>query len=130
MQPRPLLIAAAAFNGAVGLPILLAPALVYGLAGMDAPAGLLEPRMVGVFVLLFAAAYLIVARDPRGNLPLLALSIAGKIAAFVTIGVHWLLGETATLFLLLGTLDLGWGVAFLILYGRLTAAPGPADAHP
>ena len=115
---RPLFRIAAGFNAAVGAPMLLAPALVYGIAGMTVPASLLEARMVGAFVLLFGGLYWIIGERDGRDPPLVALAVSGKTAAFgLTVG-SWLAGQAPALFALLGGIDGVFGLLFLNLLLR------------
>ena len=115
---RTLFTTAAAFNVAVGAPLLLSPVLVYRIAGMALPASLLEGRMVGVFVMLFGGLYWIIGQRDVIDAPLLALGIAGKAAAFLLTVGHWLAGQSSAMFAALGCVDLVFGALFVAVLLR------------
>ena len=118
---RALFPVAAAFNLAVGAPLLLAPVPVYRLVGMAVPTSLLEARLVGLFVMLFGALYWIIGQRDGHDAPLLMVGIAGKAGAFLLTVGHWLAGEASGLFALLGCVDLIFGALFLGVLLRATA---------
>ena len=118
---RALFPAAAVFNLAVGAPLLLAPLLVYRIAGMAAPASLMEARLVGLFVILFGAVYWIIGQRDGRDAPLLMVGIVGKAGAFALTLGPWLAGQVPGMFPLLGCVDLVFGALFLSVLLRANA---------
>lgn len=87
----------AAWNIAIGLSIIFAPAislnLLYGHeSSADDPLLFMLDRDFGVCVLLFGIGYAIVAWDPSRNHGLVWLGIIGKFAVVATLLQRWLLG--------------------------------------
>jgi len=110
---RVLFCAAAVFNWAVGLPLLLAPALMLQVLQVAAPTDLTFHKMSGLLVLCFGFVYALVARDPARYRPLMWVAVLGK-AGVVAIFVHaWMQGLAPPRALGVALGDLAFGLAFL-----------------
>ena len=69
------------------------PADFAALTGFPTTAPRVYTALLTVFVLLFAGAYVWLARQPRIDRPLVALAAIGKAGAFAAVFVCWLAGE-------------------------------------
>lgn len=115
---RPWFYAAALYNLVWGTVNILAPNLVFELIGMSRPSHGALWQVVGMFVLVYAPAYLWAARHPGQHRHLILIGLLGKI-----LGPIGFLGSAVTGQLPLSfgwvilTNDLIWWPAF-ILYVR------------
>jgi hypothetical protein len=97
--------ASAVFN--VGGALLFAfPASLGQLAGLPAAVPGIYRAMLAMFILLFAAAYAWLARQPSIDRPLVALAALGKASAFAVVFVFWLFDGASGLGMIAGTGDL------------------------
>lgn len=69
---------AAVVNFAVGLPILLAPEAMLASLGQPVPDDLLMTRLASLLIVVLGIGYVMVARDPAANRPILWLGVIGK----------------------------------------------------
>ena len=106
-----------AFNAVIGAALLLAPATVYGWANWTAPPNF-EPRLIGWFVLVFAAGYGLVARNPLANRGIIQMCAIGKAGAAGVVWSYWLAGKAPGLFALGVAGDMAWMVVFAIFLWR------------
>jgi hypothetical protein len=81
--------AAAAFNGAVGLPLLLAPGAMMAALGVAVPADLTFHRTAGLLIVCFGVVYAMIARDLDRYRPLAALGVAGKLGVVAIFASAW-----------------------------------------
>lgn len=127
----PLLYAAAVYNIAWGMFIILVPQLPFKLAGMAAPNYPTIVQCLGMIVGVYGIGYAIAARDPLTQWPLVLVGLLGKVlgpVGFVyaaTIGEFpWVAGVTIV------TNDLIWWIPFaaILLHAlRIHDARHPAD---
>lgn len=75
---RTFFIAAAVFNFAAGLPLLLAPEVMLSTLGVAVPGDLLFHRMTGLLVVCLGVVYYFVSQDLARYRPLVWLGVAGK----------------------------------------------------
>lgn len=104
--------AAAFFNCAVGLPLLLAPAQGVALMGVPAQASMLFVQMSGALIVMFGVSYAWVAAD-LGLRPLVWLGAIGKLLAFSLLAIYWRQGEVPDTPFILGFGDLIFALVFL-----------------
>jgi len=84
--------ATAVFN-LLGALTFVFPADFAGLTGFPTPVPRVYTALLTVFVLLFAGAYVWLARQPCIDRPLVALAAVGKAGAFAAVFVCWLAGQ-------------------------------------
>lgn len=84
--------AAALFNFAAGLPLLLAPDVMLSSLNMPVPADLLYHRMTGLLVANFGLLYGFVATDPTRYRHTVWLGVLGKSGVILLIAQAWLQG--------------------------------------
>jgi hypothetical protein len=111
---RPWFYAAAAYNLAWGLTVILWPAAFFRLLRMPAPGEVAILQALGMMVLVYAPAYWWIARDPVGHRHLVVIALLGKILG--PLGFLWAL-SAHTLPLAFGltivTNDCLWWPAFM-----------------
>ncbi len=112
---------AAAFNVAVGLPLLAAPALLLEILGAAPPADLSFHRLAGLLIICFGCIYAFVARDQQRYRPLLWLAVAGKLGVVAIFAFSWLEGIAPLRAFALSLGDLAFGLTFLLFL--LTTRP-------
>lgn len=83
---------AAAFNFAVGTPLLIAPGAMAATLGMAVPDDVLFHRFTGLLVVCFGLAYAFVARDPQRNRAIVWTGIVGKAGVVALYAQAWLAG--------------------------------------
>ncbi len=108
--------AAALFNLAVALPMLVMPPLV---AVMLGDASLNHPpltQLLAWMILTFGVGYWLVARDPVRNGTIAALGAMGKLGVVVIAWIGFASGSTPLLLALLTVADLLWAIGFLRFY--------------
>ncbi len=105
---------AAAFNFAVGLPMLLAPEAMLASLGQPVPDDLLMTRLASLLIVVLAIGYAMAARDPVANRPILWLGVIGKAPIPLLV---WLSGGAAVLSspaFILSLGDLAFAALFLL----------------
>lgn len=90
---RVFFIAAAFYNFAAGLPLLLAPEMILAQMGGAVPEELLYHRVAGLLILCFGALYAMVARDPARFGPTVWLGVLGKAGVIVLVAGAYLAGR-------------------------------------
>lgn len=117
---------AAAFNVAVGLPLLAARPKLMETLSLDPVVGtnVVAANLVAGFVLLFGLIYALVALRPAANRNFIAPMVVGKLIAVVGATLPWLAGEIDGRLPALALPDLLFAVAF-VAYLRLVP-PIPA----
>ncbi len=103
---------AAIFNGAAGLPILLAGGQVSALFGLPPPASLLFSQIAGMAVLLFGIGYWMEARRPGENRAVVAIGMIGKIGIFVIAAGHLAVGSVNWVLPALAAVDISYAYLF------------------
>ncbi len=84
-------IAAAIFNLAVGLPLLLDPAM--GPKLLPLPAGdFIWPRLAGGLIVVFGIGYFTVSRDLDRNRGIIGMGAAGKLLIVLMLLIYWIKG--------------------------------------
>jgi hypothetical protein len=113
---RALSYVSAAYDLALALPMLLAPAATASLFGAPAPVPVVNAQLNGVFTLSLAAGYLWAARDPLGRQGYLWVAgvLAKLLGAALFVADHVLRGSPAS-FLLFAVTDGALGVLTLAL---------------
>src|SRR5262249_42818170 len=108
---RRALLVSAFFN--LGGALLFAfPGSVGQLAGLPGAVPRLYSATVTLFVLLFGGAYAWLARQPRIDRPLVAMSAIGKAGFFVVVLGCWVLSEASGLSVLAASGDLAFAAIF------------------
>lgn len=105
---------AAAFNFAVGLPMLLAPEAMLAALGQPVPDDLLMTRLTSLLIVVLGIGYGMVARDPEANRPILWLGVLGKAPIPLLV---WISGGAAALSssaFILSLGDLAFAALFLL----------------
>ena len=89
------------------------------LMGLVVPLDPIYLKLNGLFLLLLAALYALPTFAPRRYSGVVAVAAAGRMLGFLFFGAAWLAGAPAV-FLVLGTVDLLFGVVHAILLWRAT----------
>lgn len=110
--------AAAFFNLAVGLPLLLAPKLVAASLVNTPPPDFMLAQICGVLISVFGVGYAMVARDPAGGRPIAWLGVIGKLPIPVILWFYVKADLVPVRTLLLSLGDLGFAVLFVIFLWR------------
>lgn len=84
--------AAAIFNFAAGLPLLLAPEMMLGSFGLPVPDDVLYHRMTGLLVVIFGMLYGFVATDLARFKPTVWLGVIGKSGVVILFAQAWMQG--------------------------------------
>jgi hypothetical protein len=114
---------AAAFNFAVGIPLLLIPATMLGLLNLPMPEDLLFHQVSGLLVACFGVSYAFAARDPERNRDIVWTGVIGKASVVALLGQGWLQGSVPFSLFALSMGDLAFAAGFLVfLLGRRNAA--------
>lgn len=106
--------AAAAYNWLVGLPMLLAPALLLQMMGAAAPADLSFHRISGALIVCFGGLYAFIAEDPKRYRPLAWLGVAGKLGVVALSAQALMAGLTDLSSFSVALGDLAFVVAFVV----------------
>ena len=93
MAWRLFFIAAALYNLAAGLPLLVAPDVMLAQLGGAVPDDLLYHRVAGLLILCFGALYAMVARDPARFGPMVWLGVVGKTGVILLVAEAYLAGR-------------------------------------
>jgi hypothetical protein len=118
--------AAAFFNLAVGLPLLLAPQRVAAALVNTPPPDFMLAQICGVLISVFGVGYAMVARDPAGGRPIAWLGVIGKLPIPVILWFYVRADLVPVRTLLLSLGDLGFAVLFVLFLWR--TAPASRDA--
>ena len=107
------LLAAAIYNVAWGTTTLIAPNLFFDLAGIDRPNYPAIWQVVGLFVLLYAPAFVAAAMAPSRSQLLVGIAFAGKLAGPIGFALGYLSGALPAQFALVILFnDLVWWPLF------------------
>lgn len=111
---RVLFWAAAIFNFAAGLPLLLSPALILRALQVAEPEDLTFHRMCGLLVVCFGIIYAMIAEDLARYRPLVWVAVVGKtgVAAIFLFALVQGLAPPRAVGLEMG--DLAFALAFLV----------------
>ena len=111
---------AAAFNFAVGVPLMMLPAAMLAALDVPVPGDLLFHKLCGLFVVCFGIAYAFVRREPDRNRAIVWVGAIGKTGVVILIGQAWLQGLVPFLAfaLVLGDLAFVAGFVFFLLSRR------------
>ena len=113
---RRFFVAAALFNFAIGVPLMLAPSWGFGLAFVaPVDAAGLAPRLWGDFgfcVALIGVGYLMVSHD-LDNRAIVWIGIFAKAFDVIVLTGRWLEGVTRTLVLLPAAIDFAFILGFI-----------------
>lgn len=107
-------VAAAVFNFAAGLPLLLAPDVMLSTLGMAAPDDLLFHRMTGLLVVCFGAVYYFVSQDLVRYRPLVWLGVVGKAGVVVLFAQAFAAGLLPAPAFAVALGDLAFVIGFLV----------------
>ena len=109
--------AAAMFNLAAGIPLLVAPGVMAGLLALEiTPAGTLFMQLTALAIAGFGIIYGLIARDPLRHRPYILLGIALKLAFVGFVCVYWLRGHIGGLLPLLAAGDVIFSILVLRAY--------------
>ena len=112
--------AAAMFNLAAGIPLLVAPGVMAGLLALEiTPAGTLFMQLTALAIAGFGIIYGLIARDPLRHRPYILLGIALKLAFVGFVCVYWLRGHIGGLLPLLAAGDVIVSILFLRAYRKV-----------
>jgi len=81
------LVAGAVYDFVFAGLMLAAPGVLARLFALPLPGEAFYLRLIGVLLVIVGGAYLIAARDPGAQRPLVALAIAGRTAGFAALGL-------------------------------------------
>jgi hypothetical protein len=123
---------AAAFFNLGGALLFAFPSSPMGeLAGLPVPVPRVYSLLLALFALLFGVLYAWLARQPRIERPLVALSAIGKATAFFIAFVCWLLGDLSGRTVLAISGDLLFAGLFAWwLVGEPAEVPSPIGREP
>jgi hypothetical protein len=118
-KPDLMFASGAVFNLLAGLPMLLAPAAIAGLAGITwTPATPMLLRMLALAIIGFGWAYWMIAREPQRLRPIILLGAALKVA-FITLAFgYWLSGAISFFLPAVAVGDVIYTFLFLAYYRR------------
>ena len=112
--------AAAMFNLAAGIPLLVAPGVMAGLLALEiTPAGTVFMQLTALAIAGFGIIYGLIARDPLRHRPYILLGIALKLAFVGFVCVYWLRGHIGGLLPLLAAGDVIFSILFLRAYRKV-----------
>ena len=109
---RSLFVTAACFNWAVGLLILADFPLAARLIDLSDPPTVWV-HLVAATIVLFGAAYWLVAKQPERYRPFAGLGAAGKLTFAAIIYYHWFAGDASARLAMLVSVDVIFAVLFL-----------------
>jgi len=119
---RPLawtLVAGAAYDFCFAAVMLVAPGVVARPLALPLPGEAFYLRVLAALLAIAGAVYLVAARDPLRNRPLVAIAIVGRLAGFVALGGS-AIGRPELVGLWLPAAgDLGFCLAHLVASGPL-----------
>lgn len=102
----PLFIAAALYDGLLGLAGIAAPAWVYAQLNMPLPEHLGYVQLPALLMIVLAFAFIAIARDPRGNKNLIWYGVMVKVAFCLVAFGHYFFGTIPAMFLPFAIVDL------------------------
>jgi|SRR5271167_1169662 len=112
LYARSLFVTAACFNWVVGLLLLADFPLAARLIGLsDSPK--VWVHLVAATIVLFGAAYWLVAKQPERYRPFAGLGAAGKLTFAAIIYFHWFAGDAPSRLAMLVSVDVIFAVLFL-----------------
>jgi len=109
----------------VGLGLMLIQLVHYDLFGFENYQGNFFKIQAGAFHLVMVIAYVMAARDPVKNKPMIVFSILAKFTATVFLLSYAFFGDMVWMVLVSGFADLLMGLILLVFYRKLdTLNPG------
>ena len=123
---RGLFVVACLYDGVLGLAFLLAAPTLFSRLGIPPPGHWGYIHFAAMLLVVFAAMFLAVARDPVGNRNLIPYGLMLKASYCGTVFYHWLAGGVATAWKPFAFLDLLFAALFLWAY----AATSPNRPRP
>lgn len=120
MRHRTLFNAAALFNLAAGIPLLVSPGFMAGLLALQiTPAGTLFMQLTALAIAGFGVIYGLIARDPLRHRPYILLGVGLKIGFVGFVCTYWFLGHIGTLLPALAAGDVIFSILFLRAYREI-----------
>lgn len=107
-------VAAAAFNFAAGLPLLIAPEIMLSTLGIAVPDDLLFHRMTGLLVVCFGVIYYFVSQELARYKPLVWIGVLGKAGVVVLFAEAFTSGRLPFAAYAVSLGDLAFTAGFLI----------------
>ncbi len=135
-RQRVLLRIGALYDGGFGVPLLIIPAMMTSLLALPMPnPGEIWLRLDGIFLIVVALIYLVMAQDPArylGIMPVILLGKAGSVVFYVS---YVMIGHESRTFLIFAALDFVMFWLHLWALGpngldRIKAALRPAEPAP
>ena len=124
---RALFYLSAAYDGALGLAFIFAPAAIYTLFNVPPPNHLGYVQFPAAMLMIFAVMFLSVARNPAANKSLIPYGILLKVAFCGVSGAYWGLGNLPAMWQPFFVCDMIFMFLYVLVYRQLTAeAPGSA----
>jgi hypothetical protein len=117
--------ASAVYDAAIAAVFLFAAAPVFAAAGVALPAHMGYLHFPALILLVFAAMYARIARDPYGNRDFMPYGMGLKAAYILVAFGHWFAGNLPSLWVPIAWIDLAFLVAFVAAW-RVVRAPMPA----
>lgn len=111
---RTFFVAAAVFNFAAGLPLLLAPDVMLSTLGVAVPDDLLFHRMTGLLVVCFGVVYYFVSQNLARYQPLVWLGVVGKTGVVVLFAQAFAAGLLPAPAFAVALGDLLFAIGFLV----------------
>jgi len=113
-----LLWAIALHSAAVGVGLVLHPAALLATMGYAPVGEPFFPTQGGVFHFVMAVCYVLGARDPERNAPLIRFAVIVKFMAMIFLVGYWLLNRDLLMVLGSGLADGAMGVVLAVVYRR------------
>lgn len=111
-------IAAALYNLAAGLPLLLAPEAMLTAMHMPVPGDLLYHRVAGLLIVCFGGLYAMVAQEPGRYGPTVWLGVAGKTGVILIVAEAFMAGRVPFDGFAVALGDLAFVAGFLVFLLR------------
>lgn len=119
---RPFFVVSALYDGILGVAFLFAWAAVFRHYGVTPPNHPAYVQFPALLLLIFAAMFLRIARNPRANRDLIWYGMALKIAYAGTTFWYWFTASIPAMWLPFAVADLAFLALFFIAWNGLRAA--------
>lgn len=124
--PRPMFVIAGVYDLVLGVGMLLLHREFYARWGITPPNHDAYVQFPALVVALFGLAFLMIARDPVANRPLVRLGILFKLAYAAPVLWHAVFGTIPMVWVVFAWCDLAFAMLFILALARI---PSHAPAH-
>ena len=111
--------AAAVYDAILGLAFALAAPAIFDALGVARPNHLGYVQFPGLLLLVFAAMFLAIARDPHARRGLIPYGVMLKVSYCLIVFGHWIVHGVPDMWKPLAFLDAAFGILFVGAYVRL-----------